>query len=43
MIEKTTGVNFLTQIQKQYPEVVRLMVADFKNMQLLLYNYFSVF
>ncbi|VVH66886.1 hypothetical protein BSPLISOX_3246 [uncultured Gammaproteobacteria bacterium] len=36
MIEKTTGVNFLTQIQKQYPEVVRLMVADFKNMQLCL-------
>jgi two-component system response regulator HupR/HoxA len=30
------GVNFLTQIQKQYPEVVRLMVADFKNMQLCL-------
>ncbi|VVM26405.1 hypothetical protein BSPWISOXPB_5977 [uncultured Gammaproteobacteria bacterium] len=36
MIEKTIGVDFLTQIQKQYPEVVRLMIADFKNMQLCL-------
>ncbi|CAB5507567.1 hypothetical protein [uncultured Gammaproteobacteria bacterium] len=34
VIEKTTGVDFLIQVQKQYPEVVRLMIADFENMQL---------
>ncbi len=32
-IEKMTGIDFLTQVQKQYPEIVRLMIANFKNIE----------
>lgn len=32
-IENMTGVDFLTQVQKQHPEIVRLMIANFRNIE----------
>lgn len=36
-IEKATGIDFLTQVQKKYPEIVRLMIADFQDVKMCLH------